>query len=180
MGVATAVSRPRAKKPSTAATRKKAAPSLASLGADIDLSTLDSTHGLAAALTAAGADLCRATEDGHFCEPLDRNLQLWVAIKTMMNRATASVPDAVQGELVRLADRVAAFTAMVGRDFSPERAIQLAEIDLKIAQELIETTLNQMIRDRAYYIWMESGCPQGCDQEHWSMAELEIKGLMNP
>jgi hypothetical protein len=37
-----------------------------------------------------------------------------------------------------------------------------------------------MIRDRAYYIWVESGRPHGRDQEHWQEAELEIKGQLNP
>ena len=97
----------------------------------------------------------------------------------MMEAASAAVPDSVRGNLTQLADRVTAFTAAVGRDFSPERVVQLAEIDLKIAQGLIESTLSQLIRDRAYYIWLDSGRPEGRDQEHWSAAEQEIKGLMN-
>ena len=198
MSVDTAVSRPRAKKPAAAASKKpasaapnkaasaaankaaSAAANKATSGPDIDFAALGSTHGLAAALTSAAAELCAATEDGRVCPPLDRNLRLWVAIKTMMGADSAVVPDFVRGNLLQLADRVTAFTAAVGRDFSPERVTQVAEINLKIAQGLIESTLSQLIRDRAYYIWLESGCPEGRDQEHWGAAEQEIKGLMNP
>ncbi len=34
--------------------------------------------------------------------------------------------------------------------------------------------VEQRIRDRAYEIWQEQGCPDGCDHEHWLMAEQEI------
>ncbi len=34
--------------------------------------------------------------------------------------------------------------------------------------------VEQRIRDRAYEIWQEQGCPDGCDHEHWFMAEQEI------
>lgn len=32
----------------------------------------------------------------------------------------------------------------------------------------------QQIRARAYQIWEESGCLDGCADEHWRMAEHEI------
>lgn len=35
-------------------------------------------------------------------------------------------------------------------------------------------TFNQMIRDRAYFIWEERGKPQGQDFEIWSQAEKDI------
>jgi hypothetical protein len=31
-----------------------------------------------------------------------------------------------------------------------------------------------MIAQRAYEIWQESGCPEGCEQEHWYQAEAEL------
>jgi hypothetical protein len=34
----------------------------------------------------------------------------------------------------------------------------------------------QRIRDRAYAIWLEQGCPEGCDYEHWLIAEQEVAG----
>ncbi|WP_448187502.1 DUF2934 domain-containing protein [Azospirillum sp. sgz301742] len=34
--------------------------------------------------------------------------------------------------------------------------------------------VEQRIRDRAYAIWQEQGCPEGCDYEHWLKAEQEV------
>jgi hypothetical protein len=33
---------------------------------------------------------------------------------------------------------------------------------------------SEMIAARAYEIWQESGCPEGCEQEHWHQAEAEL------
>lgn len=30
------------------------------------------------------------------------------------------------------------------------------------------------IRERAYQIWQENGCPDGSDHEHWFLAEQEV------
>ncbi|GEP45066.1 DUF2934 domain-containing protein [Brevifollis gellanilyticus] len=30
------------------------------------------------------------------------------------------------------------------------------------------------IAARAYYIWMQRGCPDGCDEENWHQAEQEL------
>lgn len=32
----------------------------------------------------------------------------------------------------------------------------------------------QRIRERAYQIWQEAGCPEGKADEHWRQAEAEI------
>lgn len=32
----------------------------------------------------------------------------------------------------------------------------------------------ETIARRAYEIWQESGCPEGCEQEHWYQAEAEL------
>ncbi len=36
--------------------------------------------------------------------------------------------------------------------------------------------VEQRIRERAYAIWLEEGCPDGRDREHWLLAEEEIIG----
>ncbi|HYG85191.1 MAG TPA: DUF2934 domain-containing protein [Azospirillum sp.] len=36
--------------------------------------------------------------------------------------------------------------------------------------------VEQRIRERAYAIWQEEGCPEGCDYQHWVRAEKEIAG----
>jgi hypothetical protein len=32
----------------------------------------------------------------------------------------------------------------------------------------------QRVRDRAYEIWQQAGCPEGKSDEHWLQAETEI------
>jgi hypothetical protein len=39
-----------------------------------------------------------------------------------------------------------------------------------------DTELERRIRERAHQIWLDEGCPDGRDQEHWSRAEQEIIG----
>jgi len=34
--------------------------------------------------------------------------------------------------------------------------------------------VEQRIRDRAYAIWLEQGCPEGRDGDHWLQAERDI------
>lgn len=35
-------------------------------------------------------------------------------------------------------------------------------------------TLGTRIRERAYQIWQDNGCPEGCADLHWSQAEAEV------
>jgi hypothetical protein len=39
--------------------------------------------------------------------------------------------------------------------------------------------LMKRIQDRAYYIWMEKGRPEGADYDNWKQAEAEIKAAYN-
>lgn len=41
-------------------------------------------------------------------------------------------------------------------------------------RKIDEGTLNNMIRERAYYIWEEMGKPQGQDSDIWRRAEKDI------
>lgn len=34
--------------------------------------------------------------------------------------------------------------------------------------------LEQRIRERAYKIWLDEGCPHGKDKEHWELAKFAI------
>jgi len=34
--------------------------------------------------------------------------------------------------------------------------------------------VEQRIRNRAYAIWLEQGCPDGCDGDHWLQAERDV------
>jgi hypothetical protein len=35
--------------------------------------------------------------------------------------------------------------------------------------------LDALIRERAYQIWEDSGCPHGFDHQHWLQAEREVQ-----
>lgn len=37
-----------------------------------------------------------------------------------------------------------------------------------------DTVLRQMIEERAYHIWLESGCGHGDHEHHWFQAEREV------
>jgi Protein of unknown function (DUF2934) len=39
---------------------------------------------------------------------------------------------------------------------------------------LVMQDLEQVIRERAYGIWMESGRPDGSAEEHWLVAQREV------
>jgi Protein of unknown function (DUF2934) len=34
----------------------------------------------------------------------------------------------------------------------------------------MQDDIEQRIRERAYYIWLQEGCPEGRDKVHWDMA----------
>ena len=39
--------------------------------------------------------------------------------------------------------------------------------------------LMKRIQDRAYYIWLEKGQPEGADYDNWKQAEAEMKAAYN-
>ena len=40
--------------------------------------------------------------------------------------------------------------------------------------EMVMQDLEQSIRERAYHLWMESGCPVGNAEAHWLAAQREV------
>lgn len=38
----------------------------------------------------------------------------------------------------------------------------------------MSAAIDERIRERAHAIWIEEGCPEGRDQEHWLRAEQEV------
>jgi hypothetical protein len=40
--------------------------------------------------------------------------------------------------------------------------------------DVMTVDVEQRIRDRAYAIWLDEGCPEGRDAEHWFQAERAI------
>lgn len=41
-------------------------------------------------------------------------------------------------------------------------------------------SLEDRIRERAYYLWIERGCPHGEDWEHWFTAKKQLSALGGP
>jgi hypothetical protein len=37
-----------------------------------------------------------------------------------------------------------------------------------------ERDMEERIRERAYYIWLQEGRPEGRDKEHWELAKAQI------
>jgi hypothetical protein len=44
-------------------------------------------------------------------------------------------------------------------------------------EESMDPTLTDRIRERAYEIWVASGCPHGAAEDHWLTAEREIRDI---
>lgn len=38
--------------------------------------------------------------------------------------------------------------------------------------------IEERVRERAHAIWIEEGCPEGRDQEHWLRAEQEMGAVI--
>ena len=44
------------------------------------------------------------------------------------------------------------------------------------AQEIRETVAHEEIARRAYELWEQDGCPEGCSERHWLEAERQLRG----
>ena len=40
--------------------------------------------------------------------------------------------------------------------------------------------MQQAIRERAYFLWLQAGCPEGLEVLHWLQAEAEAELGLNP
>ncbi|HSV30211.1 MAG TPA: DUF2934 domain-containing protein, partial [Candidatus Omnitrophota bacterium] len=79
--------------------------------------------------------------------------------------------------LTEMAELVTTATLAAARSGTPQAIEPLIAMDLSLSKLLSDATLEQMTRDRAYYLWQEAGCPHGNDQEYWFTAANEIQGL---
>ncbi len=137
-----------------------------------------SAPGLAEELALVADGLSKAMESGHFCEAIEHNLEVWVAIKTLVARQNGQVDAETRSSLMQVADQVAAATFAMAQVFTPDSVLPLITIDLEVSKALVGGVLNQMIRDRAYFLWQEAGSPHGTDQQFWYTAEQEIRGVV--
>lgn len=173
---APATAKAKAKAPAKTAARPKANGDLA----DGLLSTAD--QGQAAQVPAfvarAAAQLAEAaSKKGYIALALDQNLRLWMAIKTLAQKANGSFDGELSHRLIRLSDYVAQETIRVGSGSLPDTTLEtLVNINVQIAEGMMDATAQESIRNRAHQIWEEQGCPDGQDLVHWMQARQELLG----
>ncbi|MEI6557854.1 MAG: DUF2934 domain-containing protein [Rhodospirillaceae bacterium] len=145
-------------------------------GIDDDLSVLDQD---ARALAEAADQLSLAETPEQLGEALAHNLQVWVAIKSIVGAKRNPLPTEVRHNL----DLLAAY--VIRTILGPEggritiSAIEtMIRINLHIAEGLVRSQRNRLVRDRAYHIWEDQGRPSGREMENWVQAEREIQALL--
>ena len=70
---------------------------------------------------------------------LEQNLQLWVAIRTLVSDSASNLPEAVKANLKRLSDFVADTTLKKGVDISDNTITTLVNVNLQISEGLLES-----------------------------------------
>jgi hypothetical protein len=75
------------------------------------------------------------------------------------------------GELRQQAERYRRLMRQIG----DPRAVQaICELVGEFEMTAADLEKRHLIRERAHEIWVEQGCPEGRDVEHWLMAEGEL------
>lgn len=129
-------------------------------------------------LSEAAIMLDRARANGRdekaLAEALLNNIEVWTAVRASVGKWGHGQSEEVKGNLLRLADFVTG-TIMANRTSIVDSTLDsLININLQIAEGLLEGLANQRIRERAYHIWEEEGRPHGRDDENWYRAEQEV------
>jgi flagellar biosynthesis regulator FlaF len=109
-------------------------------------------------------------------EALNADLECWCALRTAVARPEAQIGEATKQNLLRLADYVTGTIMSAGAAIKGSTVDTLININLQISEGLLEGHTAQRVRERAYRIWENEGCPHGRDMEHWLQAEREIRG----
>lgn len=90
-------------------------------------------------LTQAGIRLDNARSDkSSLAAALDHNLQIWVAIKTQVNRSTCLLAQPVRDNLTRLSNFVVETTMKHGVNIPDNVVDTLININLQISEGLLE------------------------------------------
>jgi len=95
----------------------------------------------ALALTQAALEISRANEskdEKRLASALDRNMQLWVGIRTMVAISSNPLPLAIKDNLTRLASFVAQKTFEMQNGSSSKTIEALVNTNLQIAEGLLE------------------------------------------
>ena len=95
----------------------------------------------ALALTQSALEISRSNEsknEKRLAAALDRNLQLWVGIRTMVSDASNPLPMAIKDNLIRLASFVAQKTFEMQGGSNIKTIDALVNTNLQIAEGLLE------------------------------------------
>ena len=145
-------------------------------GSDGDHSALDQD---ARALAEAADLLSKAETPEQLGAALAHNLDVWVAIKSIIGAERNPLPADVRANLNQLAVFIIRVTLGAETGKIKVSTIEtLARINLHIAEGLAQSQRNRLVRDRAFHIWDEQGRPSGREVENWFQAEQEIQALL--
>ena len=145
-------------------------------GAEADLSVLDQD---ARALAEAADMLAAAETPEQLGEALAHNLGVWVAIKSIVSAERNPLPADIRNNFNQLAMFVIRTTLVSEAGAIKVSAIEtMIRINLHIAEGLVRSQRNRLVRDRAYQIWDQQGRQNGREMENWLQAEQEIQALM--
>ena len=141
-----------------------------------DLSVLDQD---ARALAEAADMLAEAETPEQLGEALAHNLGVWVAIKSIVSADRNPLPAEIRKNFDQLAIFVIRTTlgSEVG-EIKLSTIETMVRVNLHIAEGLVRSQRNRLVRDRAYQIWDEQGRPSGREMENWLQAEQEIQALL--
>ena len=105
----------------------------------VDLQSLTTREQDAYALKEAAASLDQARgQAAELAAALEHNLELWVAIRTLVSRPGNALPAAIRHNLVQLSGFVAGTTWRDGITIPDSRLDTLISINLQIAEGLLE------------------------------------------
>ena len=89
--------------------------------------------------SAVRIDQARQKQDmDELAAALDRNMELWVGIRTLVQRPDSVIPDEVSDNLTKLANFVAQTTMDKGAEMGTETLDSLININLQISEGLLE------------------------------------------
>jgi hypothetical protein len=107
---------------------------------------------------------------------LENDLEVWTGIRAAVLRWSDQEREVTKQNLCRLSDFIAGTILGSGVNVSDSTLDTLININLQIAEGLLEGHVNQRIRDEAYKLWEADGRPVGRDHEHWFRAEQIVRG----
>jgi hypothetical protein len=86
------------------------------------------------------------------------------------------VPEVSMKRSAELRQRADHYRALKGRTADRQASQALGELADEFEMTAAALERRCRVRKRAHEIWIERGCPEGRDVEHWLLAERELVG----